>query len=250
MSYNVSHVPVTRHLVPSPCSFSFFPFHEQNSSQLLSSSFPFRVSSFLSKHVKMSKHVSTDQGLAVVHKGPRLDDLQSVGGCGVLTWASMVCTSKQRRMISSGGLAVILRKKLIPPFRYCKKCWRSQHTRSILESFTMLAVRRFITSLTILNLGPIIQSRMRTATFSPRCDSFTELKQLPVWGNGSTKEKCAVPRWKQSCQPPACFGMILKHRRKPQSCRLQRRCRGRRNAAQSAMQPAKCDGMALVWRVH
>ena len=60
----------------------------------------------------------------------------------------------------------------------------------------------------------------------------------------------AVPRWKQSCQPPACFGMILKHRRKPQSCRLQRRCRGRRNAAQSAMQPAKCDGMALVWRVH
>ena len=91
---------------------------------------------------------------------------------------------------------------------------------------------------------------MLTATFSPRCDSFTELKQLPVWGNGSTKEKCAVPRWKQRRQLPACFGMILKQRRKPQSCLLQRRCRGRRNAAQSDMQPAKCDGMALVWRVH
>ena len=30
----------------------------------------------------MSKPVSTDQGLPVVHKGPRLDDLQCVGFCG------------------------------------------------------------------------------------------------------------------------------------------------------------------------
>ena len=50
MSYNVSHVPVIWCLLL--VAFSFFAFHEQNSSQLLSSSFPFRVSSFLSKHVK------------------------------------------------------------------------------------------------------------------------------------------------------------------------------------------------------
>ena len=71
----------------------------------------------------LSKHVSTDRGLPVVPKGP--GHLRYVGGCGVLTWTSMMEIGKGRRSISSGGLVARRHKTLVTSPNH--KYWRSEH---------------------------------------------------------------------------------------------------------------------------